>query len=124
MPPHAEGEIVVKGPNVTGGYFNREDATRETIQNGWLHTGDLGYLDEEGFLYVLDRRSDLIISGGENIYPAQIEEVLLSHPAIAEAGVVGMTDDKWGQVPRFCCEKRGGNRRRNSSLLRGEISEI
>ena len=54
-----------KGPNVTGGYFNREDATRETIQNGWLHTGDLGYLDEEGFLYVLDRRSDLIISGGE-----------------------------------------------------------
>ena len=88
-----------KGPNVTGGYFNREDATRETIQNGWLHTGDIGYLDEEGFLYVLDRRSDLIISGGENIYPAQIEEVLLSHPAVAEAGVVGMTDDKWGQVP-------------------------
>ena len=99
VPAFTEGEIVVKGPNVTGGYFNREDATRETIQNGWLHTGDLGYLDEEGFLYVLDRRSDLIISGGENIYPAQIEEVLLSHPAVAEAGVVGMTDDKWGQVP-------------------------
>ncbi|KEK23017.1 o-succinylbenzoate--CoA ligase [Bacillus gaemokensis] len=97
--PNVEGEIVVKGPNVTRGYFKREDATRETIINGWLHTGDLGYLDEEGFLYVLDRRSDLIISGGENIYPAQIEEVLLAHAAVAEAGVVGKVDEKWGQVP-------------------------
>lgn len=99
MPPNVEGEIVVKGPNVTYGYFKREDATRETITNGWLHTGDLGYLDEEGFLYVLDRRSDLIISGGENIYPAQIEEVLLAHPMVAEAGVVGKADERWGQVP-------------------------
>ncbi|PEZ08869.1 o-succinylbenzoate--CoA ligase [Bacillus sp. AFS018417] len=93
------GEIVVKGPNVTGGYFKREEATRESIQDGWLHTGDIGYLDEDGFLYVLDRRSDLIISGGENIYPAQIEEVLLVHPAVSEAGVVGANDERWGQVP-------------------------
>lgn len=107
VPPRAEGEIVVKGPNVTGGYFNREDATHEAIRNGWLHTGDLGYLDEEGFLYVLDRRSDLIISGGENIYPAQIEEVLLSHPAVVEAGVVGMADESWGQVPAAFVVKSG-----------------
>lgn len=93
------GEIVVKGPNVTGGYFNREEATRASIHDGWLHTGDIGYLDEDGFLYVLDRRSDLIISGGENIYPAQIEEVLLMHPAVLEAGVVGVSDERWGQVP-------------------------
>ncbi|HDX9576923.1 TPA: o-succinylbenzoate--CoA ligase [Bacillus pseudomycoides] len=93
------GEIVVKGPNVTNGYFKREEATKASIENGWLHTGDIGYLDEEGFLYVLDRRSDLIISGGENIYPAQIEEVLLAHPAVLEAGVVGVTDERWGQVP-------------------------
>jgi O-succinylbenzoic acid--CoA ligase len=93
------GEIVVKGPNVTKGYWKREDATRESIVDGWLHTGDIGYLDADGFLYVLDRRSDLIISGGENIYPAQIEEVLLSHPSIAEAGVIGKEDKKWGQVP-------------------------
>lgn len=99
MPPNVEGEIVVKGPNVTHGYFKREDATREAIKDGWLRTGDLGYLDEEGFLYVLDRRSDLIISGGENIYPAQIEEVLLAHPKVVEAGVVGKMDAKWGQVP-------------------------
>ncbi|MEH6888480.1 o-succinylbenzoate--CoA ligase [Bacillus sp. JJ864] len=93
------GEIVVKGPNVTSGYFKREEATRGSIHDGWLHTGDIGYLDEDGFLYVLDRRSDLIISGGENIYPAQIEEVLLAHPAVLEAGVVGVSDERWGQVP-------------------------
>lgn len=93
------GEIVVKGPNVTPGYFNRTDATLAAIQDGWLYTGDLGYLDEEGFLYVVDRRSDLIISGGENIYPAEIEAAILSHPFIEEAGVTGMMDEKWGQVP-------------------------
>lgn len=94
-----EGEIVVKGPNVTNGYLNREDATKQSIIDGWFHTGDIGYLDNEGFLYVLDRRNDLIISGGENIYPAQIEEVLLAHPLILEAGVIGKVDEKWGQVP-------------------------
>lgn len=107
MPANVEGEIVVKGPNVTRGYFKREDATRETIVDGWLHTGDLGYVDDEGFLYVLDRRSDLIISGGENIYPAQIEEVLLSHPLVLEAGVVGKSDETWGQVPVAFVVKAG-----------------
>ncbi len=93
------GEIVVFGPNVTKGYWNRHDATKEAIQAGWLHTGDIGYLDEDGFLYVLDRRSDLIISGGENVYPAEIESVLSSHPAVFEAGVRGIEDEKWGKVP-------------------------
>ncbi|UOY94385.1 o-succinylbenzoate--CoA ligase [Ectobacillus sp. JY-23] len=91
----SEGEILVKGPNVAAGYHKRE----HSLEDGWLRTGDIGYLDEDGFLYVLDRRSDLIISGGENIYPAQIEEVLLSHPAVLEAGVVGQADENWGQVP-------------------------
>jgi o-succinylbenzoate---CoA ligase len=94
-----EGEIVVKGPNVTCGYYKRQDATNASIHDGWLYTGDIGYLDDEGFLYVLDRRKDLIISGGENIYPAEVESVLLSHPEIQEAGVVGMDDHTWGQVP-------------------------
>lgn len=93
------GEIVVKGPNVTHGYLHRPEATAEKIRDGWLYTGDIGYLDEDGFLYVLDRRSDLIISGGENVYPAEIEAVLLSHPEVAEAGVTGMDDSEWGQVP-------------------------
>jgi len=93
------GEIVVKGPSVTKGYLNREDVTAEVMRDGWFYTGDIGYLDEEGFLYVLDRRSDLIISGGENVYPAEIEAVLLSHEAVEEAGVTGISDETWGQVP-------------------------
>ncbi|MBS8265340.1 o-succinylbenzoate--CoA ligase [Mesobacillus boroniphilus] len=99
VPLGAEGEILVKGPNVTYGYLNRPDVTADKIRNKWLHTGDIGYLDSEGFLYVLDRRSDLIISGGENIYPAEIEGVLLSYPGVADAGVIGAPDEKWQQVP-------------------------
>ncbi len=102
------GEIVVKGPNVTRGYLNRPKATAEKIHDGWLYTGDIGYLDDEGFLYVLDRRSDLIISGGENIYPAEIEAVLLSHPGVADAGVTGIEDVTWGQVPVAFVVKREG----------------
>ncbi|MDQ0352940.1 O-succinylbenzoic acid--CoA ligase [Alkalibacillus filiformis] len=99
QPANEVGEIVVKGPTVTQGYYNRDEATRETIVNGWLKTGDLGYFDEDGFLYVVDRRKDLIISGGENVYPAEIEGVLKMHPKVKDAGVVGQEDDRWGQVP-------------------------
>lgn len=93
------GEILVKGPNVTAGYVNRPEETRKSIQDGWLKTGDNGYLDEDGFLYVVDRRSDLIISGGENVYPAEVEAALMRHPSVFEAGVTGADDAKWGQVP-------------------------
>ncbi len=109
---HETGEILVKGPNVTSGYLNKS----EELKDGWLHTGDIGYLDEEGFLFVLDRRSDLIISGGENIYPAEIEGVLNSHPAITESGVIGKKDDKWGEIPiAFIVSSR--------SITKEEISE-
>jgi len=100
--PKEEGEIVVKGPNVTPGYFKREETNKKSFQDGWFYTGDIGFVDEEGYLYVLDRRSDLIISGGENIYPAEVENVLLSHPSIKEAGVVGVEDNKWGHIPCAC----------------------
>ncbi|WP_028783544.1 o-succinylbenzoate--CoA ligase [Thalassobacillus devorans] len=93
------GEIKVKGPMVTKGYYKREEATAEALSDGWLATGDLGYQDEEGFLYVVDRRKDLIISGGENIYPAEIESVLSGMEGIVEAGVTGIEDSRWGQVP-------------------------
>lgn len=93
------GEIQVNGPMVTKGYFKREDANKKTFKNGWLATGDLGYLDEDGFLYVVDRRSDLIISGGENIYPTEIENVLASMDKVKEVGVTGKPDDTWGEVP-------------------------
>ncbi|WP_078379287.1 o-succinylbenzoate--CoA ligase [Sutcliffiella halmapala] len=93
------GEIVVKGPNVTPGYFQNVGATNKAMKDGWFHTGDIGFLDEDGFLFVLDRRSDLIISGGENVYPAEIESVLLAHPGIKDVGVTGVDEVKWGQVP-------------------------
>lgn len=92
------GEILIRGPHVTPKYIGRFKDKPTTI-NGWLHTGDVGYLDEQGYLYVVDRRSDLIISGGENIYPAEIENKLLGHPNVKEAGVCGIEHDKWGQVP-------------------------
>lgn len=92
------GEILIRGPHVTPRYIGRFKDKPTTI-NGWLHTGDVGYLDEQGYLFVVDRRSDLIISGGENIYPAEIENILLGHPNVKEAGVCGMEHDKWGQVP-------------------------
>ncbi|MFK9095201.1 o-succinylbenzoate--CoA ligase [Bacillus salipaludis] len=100
------GEIAVKGANVTQGYLYRPEATKEKFRDGWFYTGDIGYMDEEGFLYVIDRRSDLIISGGENIYPAEIEAVLLAHPSVADAGVTRIDDLKWGQVPAAFIVKR------------------
>jgi len=83
---------------VTPGYIGKF-SDRTVQEDGWLHTGDIGYMDEEGFLFVIDRRSDLIVSGGENIYPAEIEKVLLAHPAVREAGVCGVPDDQWGEIP-------------------------
>ncbi|MFP5109740.1 o-succinylbenzoate--CoA ligase [Neobacillus sp. C211] len=107
-PSGMPGEIVIKGPNVTPGYLFLPEVTEEKFINGWFHTGDVGYLDEDGFLYVLDRRSDLIISGGENIYPAEIEAVLLAHPDVSEAGVTSLEDTEWGQVPIAYIVKREG----------------
>jgi O-succinylbenzoic acid--CoA ligase len=100
--PGTPGIICLKGPSITPGYVNHDTAT--TLHDGWLSTGDIGYLDDEGYLYVLDRRNDLIISGGENIYPAEVEAILLAHPAVAEAGVCGQPDPQWGQIPiAFVC---------------------
>lgn len=92
------GVILVRGPIVMAGYWNRPDASAAALENGWLRTGDIGFLDAEGYLYVLDRRDDLIITGGENVYPAEVEAALLAHPAVAEAGVVGVPDERWGHA--------------------------
>lgn len=93
------GEVCVRAPNVMKGYWNRPEATREAIDGGgWFHTGDVGYFDDEGFLYLCDRVKDMVISGGENVYPAEVESVLYDHPAIAEVAVIGLPDEKWGEV--------------------------
>ncbi|EAF5413406.1 o-succinylbenzoate--CoA ligase [Listeria monocytogenes] len=94
-----DGEILLKGPSITPGYLHNKKATEASFVDGWFKTGDIGYLDEEGFLFVLERRSDLIISGGENIYPTEIEHVISEYEGVKEVAVVGKTDDKWGSVP-------------------------
>ncbi|WP_407271948.1 o-succinylbenzoate--CoA ligase [Radiobacillus sp. PE A8.2] len=110
------GEIIVKGPMVTNGYYENAQANERALHEGWLSTGDLGYVDEEGFLYIMDRRKDLIISGGENIYPAEIESVLVGLKGIKEAGVVGKVDKRWGQVPVAFIVKKEGHVDRESII--------
>lgn len=92
------GEILIKGPNVMLKYWNAPKRSAHALQDGWFHTGDMGHLDSDGFLYVDDRKKDMIISGGENVYPAELENILAANPAIAEAAVVGASDEKWGEV--------------------------
>lgn len=96
-PADEAGEILLRGPLVMAGYLNQPEATSRAIVDGWLHTGDIGRIDAEGYLYVLDRRDDLIVTGGENVYPAEVEAVLQSHPSIDEIAVIGTGDAEWGQ---------------------------
>ncbi|MBW2061394.1 MAG: long-chain-fatty-acid--CoA ligase [Deltaproteobacteria bacterium] len=97
LPANEVGEILIKGPNIIKGYWNKSEATAETIIDGWLHTGDIGRIDEEGFLYVVDRQKDMILRGGENIYCVEIEDVLYEHPKVLEAAVIGVPDKTFGE---------------------------
>src|SRR4029079_2385302 len=91
------GEIVIKGHNVMKGYWNKPDATKESIKDGWFHTGDMAQVDEDGYFFIVDRKKDMIIRGGYNVYPREIEEVLYEHPAVREAAVVGVAHDELGE---------------------------
>jgi fatty-acyl-CoA synthase len=102
------GEICARGPLVMTGYWKREEANAETLRNGWLHTGDMAYADADGFLYLVDRKKDMIISGGFNVYPREIEDVLTSHPGVAAAAVIGVPDEKWGEAVKAVVVKRAG----------------
>jgi acyl-CoA synthetase (AMP-forming)/AMP-acid ligase II len=93
------GEICGRGPILMPGYYKRPDLTAEAVKDGWLHSGDMGYVDEDGFLYLVDRKKDMIISGGVNVYPRDIEEVVVQHPAVRETAVFGIPHDKWGETP-------------------------
>jgi acyl-CoA synthetase (AMP-forming)/AMP-acid ligase II len=92
------GEIVCKTPQMMSGYWRRPEATAQAIQDGWYHTGDAGSVDAEGFLYIRDRLKDMLISGGENVYPAEVENAILAHPAVTDVAVVGVPDETWGEV--------------------------
>jgi long-chain acyl-CoA synthetase len=98
VPPGAEGEVAVRGETVMAGYWNRDQATAEALRDGWLLTGDMGRMDAQGFLTLLDRKKDVIISGGSNIYAREVEDVLTLHPAVAEAAVIGVPDSEWGEA--------------------------
>ncbi|MBA4392629.1 MAG: long-chain fatty acid--CoA ligase [Desulfobacca sp.] len=108
VPTGEVGEIIVKGPIQMMGYWNAPEETEKVIKDGWLYTGDLGYLDRDGFFYLVDRKKDMYISGGENVYPAEIEKILLTHPSILEAAIIGVPDEKWGLAGRaFISLKKG-----------------
>ena len=98
LPPGEVGELICRGPNVMQGYHRNPQATAETIQNGWLFTGDLARMDREGFVYIVDRKKEMIVSGGENIYPREIEEVIIKHPSVADVAVIGIPHPKWGET--------------------------
>lgn len=110
LPQGEIGELVVKGPQIMKGYWNRPEETEEVLRDGWLFTGDLGYMDEEGYFYIVDRKKDMIIAGGFNIYPREVEEILYEHPAVLEAAVAGIPDEYRGEtVKAYIVVKEGHN---------------
>ena len=129
VPNGTIGEIIARGPQIMSGYWNMPDESAETLRGGWLHTGDAGVLDDEGYIYVQDRVKDMIVSGGENVYPRVVEDVLFQHPAVADAAVFGVPDEQWGETVKaivvlraeatatdeeimdFCRDKLGGYER-------------
>jgi long-chain acyl-CoA synthetase len=102
------GEVICRTPQIMLGYWNQDEATSQAIRGGWFHTGDAGYLDADGYLYIYDRVKDMIISGGENIYPAEVENALFGHPAIADVAVIGVPDDKWGEAVKAVVVRKPG----------------
>jgi acyl-CoA synthetase (AMP-forming)/AMP-acid ligase II len=115
--PGTIGEIVARGDVVMAGYWNRPEETAETLRGGWLHTGDLGMMDEHSYIYLLDRKKDLVISGGNNVYPREIEEVLLKHPAVYEVAVIGVPDPLWGESVKAIVALRPGTMTTHEELI-------
>ena len=108
MPRGEVGEIIVRGPIVMMGYWRKPELTAETLRNGWMHTGDSGYFDDDGFLFIADRIKDMIISGGENVYSIEVENAIASHPDVAECAVIGIPDPRWGEAVHAIVVARAG----------------
>lgn len=117
IPRGGVGELICRGPNVMKGYYKEQKGTREVLKGGWLHTGDLARMDEEGFIYIVDRKKDMIVSGGENIYPREIEEVLYHHPKIQEAAVIGVPDQVWGESVKAMVVLKKGEKMKEEEVI-------
>lgn len=108
VPRGSVGEIVTRGPHVMKGYWNQPELTAQTLKGGWMHTGDGGQMDEDGFIYIVDRIKDMIITGGENVYSAETEAAVMSFPAVALCAVIGVPDEKWGQIVTAVVQPKDG----------------
>jgi acyl-CoA synthetase (AMP-forming)/AMP-acid ligase II len=117
VPTGEVGEIVIKSGFVMKGYWNREDATKDAVRDGFFHTGDAGYFDEDGFLYIHDRVKDMIVSGGENVYPAEVENAIFGAPGVADVAVIGVPDEKWGEAVKAIVVKKPGEEPTADSII-------
>jgi acyl-CoA synthetase (AMP-forming)/AMP-acid ligase II len=117
LPPYEVGEILYQGENLMAGYWGRAEATAQATRGGWFHTGDAGYMDEDGFIFLKDRIRDMIVSGGENVYPAEVEAVLMGHPEILECAVIGVPDQKWGETVKAVVVRRAGAALTEAALI-------
>jgi fatty-acyl-CoA synthase len=117
VPNGTMGEIVVRGPQVMNGYWNLPDETAEALRGGWMRTGDAGTLDNEGYVYVQDRVKDMIVSGGENVYPRVVEDVLFAHPAVADCAVIRVPDPQWGETVKAVVALREGTAATDEEIM-------
>jgi acyl-CoA synthetase (AMP-forming)/AMP-acid ligase II len=122
--PGEIGEICGKGPIMMPGYYKRPDLTEKAIVDGWLHTGDAGYVDEDGYLFLVDRIKDMIISGGVNVYPKDIEEIIIQHPSVSEVAVFGVPDERWGETPVAAVVLREGETLAVEALIQWTNSRV
>ena len=125
--PEEKGEVLLRAPNTMKGYWNRPEETAATLKDGWLHTGDIGRTDEDGYLYIMDRKKDMIISGGENVYPAEVEDALRRHPKVADVGVIGYPHEKWGEAVKAIMVIKEGETLAEEELIewcRGKIGSF
>jgi acyl-CoA synthetase (AMP-forming)/AMP-acid ligase II len=113
----AVGEVLIRSPVVMKGYWNKPDATAGAIRDGWMRTGDAAYMDYDGYVFIYDRVKDMIVTGGENVYPAEVENALFGHPAIADAAVIGVPDDLWGEAVKAVIVLKPGASRDEGDII-------